>query len=109
MADWGSINKHKDRLMIQIRFMNHCRKEDEAHATLRMMSTTGRKRGEIFLANLCLKKAVALREKVEEEVRNWENRICLEAEYNENMERFHEVVKKSSVAVLRPLLTTRDC
>ena len=104
-----NILSNRGRLMIILRYMNHCRKEDEAHSTLRMMSTTGRKRGEIFLANLCLKKAVALREKAEKEVRNWENRLCLEAEYNEKMERFHEVVKKSSVAVLRPLRTTRDC
>ena len=109
MADWESIFHHRDRLMITLRYLKHRNREDEALATLRMMSTSGRKKGEIFLANLCLQNAVALREKVDRETMSWENQVRLKADYVDAIEKFHEVVKKRSVAVLRPLPTTRDC
>ena len=99
----------RGRLMIMCRYINYCGREEEALATLRMMSTTGRKQGEIFLANLCLKKALDCREKVDRVAMSKEARMALQVEYIDAIERFHEVVRKSSVAVLRPLRTTRYC
>ena len=98
----------RGRLMIMCRYINYCGREEEAQATLRMMSTTGRKQGEIFLANLCLKKALDCRQKIDRVGMNRENRTALQVEYIDAIERFREVVKKSSVAVLRPLPTTKD-
>ena len=98
----------RGRLMIMCRYINYCGREEEALATLRMMSTTGRKQGEIFLANLCLKKALDCRQKIDRVGMSKENRTALQVEYIEAIKRFHEVVRKSSVAVLRPLRTTRD-